>query len=53
MKASKDPNVDEASCYLSSWDTESSDIVMIYGDPPETYAEFMDSEDEEVDFTGD
>ena len=49
MKASKHPDAIEAECYLSSWDAESGDIVMVYGDPPETYVEFMDSEDEEAE----
>ena len=52
LKASKEPNVNEDECYLSSWDAESGDIVMIYGDPPETYVEYMDSEAEETDSTG-
>lgn len=49
LKASKHPDAIEAECYLSSWDVESGDIVMVYGDPPETYVEFMDSGDEEAE----
>lgn len=49
LEATKHPDVVEAECYLSSWDGDSNDIVMLYGDPPETYVEFMDAEDEEAE----
>lgn len=51
LQASKSPEVNEDDCYLTTWDAESGDIAMVYGDPPETYTEFMDAEDEEVDST--
>lgn len=36
----EDPDVDKDESYLSSWDSERKELVMIYGKMPETYAEF-------------
>lgn len=46
-RALEDPNIDKDGSYLSSWDTEKKELVMICGKMPETYAEFNESMSEE------
>lgn len=46
-KALEDPDIDKEDSYLSSWDPEKKELVMIYGKMPETYAEFDERVSEE------
>ena len=43
LKAIENPDVNKEHCYLSSWDQEKKEVVMIFGSMPETYDEFMSS----------
>lgn len=40
MKTLDDPDIDKDESYLSSWDPEKKELVMIYGKMPGTLAEF-------------
>ena len=39
-RALEDPDIDKDGSYLSSWDPEKKELVMIYGKMPESFAEF-------------
>lgn len=41
LKATETPDANKEQCYLSSWDPEKKEVVMLYGNMPETYDEFM------------
>ena len=41
-----DPDVDKEECYLTSWDTQKSEVIAIFGKLPELYAEFMNNGNE-------
>lgn len=41
LKAIENPDVNKEQCYLSSWDPVKKEVVMFYGNMPETYDEFM------------
>lgn len=51
LKVIEDPEVEKEDCYLSSWDPEKKDVVMIYGKMPETYDEFEERIAEEEETT--